>query len=214
MKDLPVFANEYGVASLVLREIPYRQVAYIHLQDVQQGKLAEMLDSCAGFCRAVGAQSVFATGHKDLQQYPIYAKVWKMSGQVYVPGEQSACLWPVTEENVSQWREIYNHRMDGVDNAQTLTWADERKILGSCGAYFVHMDGELLGIGWVEGNTLLAVASVKHGAGEAVTRALVSLVPDETVELEVASTNVRAIKLYERLGFVKTGELSVWYKIF
>jgi RimJ/RimL family protein N-acetyltransferase len=137
-----------------------------------------------------------------------------MAGQVYAPSGQSACLWPVTEENVSEWRRIYNRRMVGVDNAQTLTRADERKILDSCGAYFVHSDGELLGIGWVEGNMLLAVASVKRGAGEAVTRALVSLVPDETAELEVASTNVRAIRLYERLGFVKTGELSVWYKIF
>ena len=29
--------------------------------------------------------------------------------------------------------------------------------------------------------------------------------------LEVASTNARAIRLYEKLGFLKTAEVSRWY---
>ena len=32
MKDFPVFSTSYGVASLILKEIPYRQEAYIHIQ--------------------------------------------------------------------------------------------------------------------------------------------------------------------------------------
>ena len=32
MRDFPVFTTEYGVASLILKEVPYRQEAYIILQ--------------------------------------------------------------------------------------------------------------------------------------------------------------------------------------
>ena len=39
-----------------------------------------------------------------------------------------------------------------------------------------------------------------------------SLLQGETMTLEVASTNEKAIALYERLGFVKTKELRRWYE--
>jgi len=42
---------------------------------------------------------------------------------------------------------------------------------------------------------------------------MMSLLEGQTMELEVASTNERAIRLYERLGFVKTAELSRWYQV-
>ena len=38
MKDFPCFATDDGVASLILKEIPYRQEAYIRFQDVQPGR--------------------------------------------------------------------------------------------------------------------------------------------------------------------------------
>jgi hypothetical protein len=33
MRDIPMFTTEYGVASLVLKEIPYQAAAYITIQD-------------------------------------------------------------------------------------------------------------------------------------------------------------------------------------
>jgi len=103
--------------------------------------------------------------------------------------------------------------MRTVDNAGTLESREEEKIAESGGAYFVHEGGELLGIFWLEGNKLLAVAAVKKGAGEQVMHTMMSLLEGQTMELEVASTNERAIRLYERLGFVKTAELSRWYQV-
>ena len=55
------------------------------------------------------------------------------------------------------------------------------------------------------------MAAVEQGAGERVMHTLLSLVEGATVTLEVASTNARAIRLYERLGFIKTQELRRWY---
>ena len=41
MKDFPVFTTEYGVASLTLKEVPYREEAYVLLRDVQPGGLVD-----------------------------------------------------------------------------------------------------------------------------------------------------------------------------
>ena len=50
--------------------------------------------------------------------------------------------------------------------------------------------------------------------GERVMRTLFSMMPGEPLTLQVASTNHRAIRLYERLGFIKTKEVSRWYRVF
>ena len=41
---------------------------------------------------------------------------------------------------------------------------------------------------------------------------LMSLVEGQALTLEVASTNERAIRLYEKLGFLKTGLVRKWYE--
>ena len=35
----------------------------------------------------------------------------------------------------------------------------------------------------------------------------------ERIVLEVASTNFRALKLYEKLGFITVSEISRWYNV-
>ena len=211
MRDFPIFDTEYGVASLILKEIPYKKQAFIHIRSVQDGEFPRLLEECVGFCRMAGAERIFAAGHEALEGYPLYTAVLEMRGRVETEGQD--CLFPVTEETVSRWRGIYNEAMAKVDNAGTLESREEKRILESGGAYFVHDSGELLGIGWLEGDKLLAVASVKRGAGERVMRTLASLTGDRRLVLEVASTNERAMRLYERLGFVVTGEVSRWYEV-
>ena len=44
-----------------------------------------------------------------------------------------------------------------------------------------------------------------------MARTLLQLAEEEPVTLEVASTNARAIRLYEKLGFIKTEILRSWY---
>ena len=213
MKDFPVFTTEYGVSSLILREVPYRQEAYIHIQDVQPDSLSEHLKECVSFCRMVGAEKIFAKGHEKLESYALHTAVYEMRGTAWVDPSKLENLFPVTEETVSRWRSLMNERMRNVDNAATLTAMDEKKILQSGGAYFVHHEGELLGLGWMEDTKLLMVASLKSGAGERVMHTLMSLVEGADMTIEVASTNDRAICLYEKLGFLKTVELFRWYVV-
>lgn len=212
MKDIPIFTTDFGVASLMLKEIPYKQVAFVRIRDVQPGALDAHLAECVGFCRAAGAERVLASGHEDLTRYPLDSTVLEMS-LAYEPREPEAMLWPVTEKTVSRWRELYNKGMAGLDNHATLTSFDEENILASGGAYFVHRDEDLLGLGWVEADKLLALVSVKPGAGETVARTLFTVMGTDRITLEVVSENRRAVKLYRRMGFVTTREVSRWYKI-
>lgn len=213
MRDFPIFTTDYGVASLVLKEIPYKKQAFICIRDVQSGFLREHLKECVDFCKMAGAEHIYASGSDGLEAYPLYTTVVEMRGRMETRHEDIAQLFPVTEQTVGRWREIYNGRMQGVDNAGTLEKRDEQRLLSSGGTYFVHDLGALLGIGWLEGDRLLAIASAMPGAGERVMRTLLSLTDGEVVTLEVASTNHRAVRLYEKLGFLPVGEVSRWYKI-
>ena len=211
MRDIPMFTTEYGVASLMLREIPYRQEAYICVQSTCHPK--ELLEECIGFCRACGAEKIYARNHDFLETYPLHTTVLKMCGVAKVDETKVENLWPVTEETIGQWRTFMNERLKNVDNAGTLDRKDEKEILEKGGAYFVHRSGEMLGAGWLAEGELKLLAAVP-GAGERVVHTLMSLCPNQQIFLEVASTNTRAVRLYERLGFLKTEELRQWYKIF
>ena len=211
MKDFPMFDTEYGIASLVLKEIPYKGIAYIILREVWDAE--KLLNECVSFCRMCGAETICAAGHESLEQYPVHTTILEMRGEATVDKTMLKSLFPVTEATVGKWREIYNGKMYPIDNAATMTAHDEKWILDSGGAYFVHEDGELLGIGWLEDTTLLAVAAAKSGEGKIVMNTLMSLVEGAQMRLEVASTNERAIRLYEKLGFIRTKEVRKWHRI-
>lgn len=213
MKDIPMFTTEHGVASLFLKEIPYRGIAYIRVQDVQPGCLAQLIRECGEFCRAAGAERVYATGHPELEAYTLHCVVERMTLSREQMCAPTAQLWPVTEATVSQWREYYNEAMKHIDLAATQTGQDEKEICQSGGAYFVHDGKDALGIGWVWEDCLLAVAAVQPGQGRRVCETLMALIDGTQVWLEVASTNERAKRLYHKLGFIKTGEITRWYNI-
>lgn len=212
MRDFPIFTTEYGVASLFLKEIPYKNQAYIRIRDVQEGFFAEHLGECVSFCRMAGAEQVFAADHEALEAYPHAVSIYEMRGTAWVDREKLESLFPVTEATVARWRQLCNEKMRPIACTATQTSRDEKEILAG-GAYFVHHDGELLGIGWVKDTELLAVAAVKSGAGERVMHTLMSLIEGADMTLEVASSNERAIRLYEKLGFVKTAEKTRWYRV-
>ncbi len=211
MKNIPVFTTEHGVASLILREIPYRKIAYIRLQATQEPK--ELLKECIGFCRACGAERILATGHDFLEAFSLHTViVWMQADRESLLGSD-ACLFPVTEATVNTWKAHYNARMADVPNAAYMDDREAKEMLQKGDAYFIHKDGALLGIGRASENILDAIISLVPGGGEAVVRTLTELLTEDTVMLQVAHNNSRAVRLYERLGFVKVGEVSRWYRV-
>ena len=212
MKDIPLFTTEYGVASLFLREVPYRQRAHIKIQTASDPE--KLLEECVSFCRACGAEWMDAAGDPYLERFPLLATLVKMQCAKETIPETDACLFPVTEQTVSKWLEIYNQRMANVPNSAYMDSQDGKELLKTGDGYFVHKDGELLGIGKAAGDFIDVVISVKPGMGETVVRALCGALTENMVRLMVAEQNVRAVSLYEAMGFVRVQELSRWYQIF
>ena len=212
MKDIPMFTGEYGVASLILKEIPHTQLAYIKLHSTLEPD--KLLQECIAFCRMCGAETILASGHSHLESYPLHTRIYGMQCPRDALPESDACLFPVTEQTLPQWLQIYNQRMNGVDNSAYMDSRDGKQMLQSGDGYFVHKDGKLLGIGRASGDTVDAVIAAEPGMGQRVLSALAGALSSELVHLTVAGTNQRAIRLYERLGFLVTREISSWYLVY
>ena len=212
MKDLPFFTTENGVASLTLREIPTQGCAYIKMQASEMPE--KLLADSVAFCRMVGAEKIYASGNDILVKYPLHTALWEMSCFRDVLGNTDACLWPVQAHTLDDFRKLYNRKICGIPNAAWMTEAEGKRMQEAGEAYFIHKDGKLLGIGIVAGNELRFVASIVPGAGIDVVRALASIPSAETIKLQVASENKKAVQLYKRLGFVVIKEISRWYHVF
>ena len=211
MKNLPVFTTEYGVATLILKEIPYQEAAYIILQDTLEPLL--LVRECADFCRACGAERIYARGNDALEKYPLFTAMWEMTCLRESIPDTDAALWPVQERTLTQWQEIYNQKVKTVPNGAWMTDAGAKDMLAKGDGYFVHRGDTLLGIGKASADRIDWVASVKPGAGADVVKALIHATTEDRVSLTVASVNQKAVSLYESLGFLKTAEITRWHTI-
>ena len=211
MRDIPAFTTENGVAGIILKEIPYNQTAYVTIHDSLDPDA--LLQECLGFCRAVGAQRVFVAEYPGIQNIALHSRILRMSASKAQLEESDAYIFPVTEQTAERFRNLYNEKMAETDHAAFLSVQGMKELLEKGSAYFIHKNEQLLGIGIGSGDTLDAVASTVAGAGETVVRTMCHALSGESVFLEVSSTNTRAIRLYERLGFAVIGEGSRWYKI-
>ena len=211
MRDIPIFTTDLGVSSLTLNQIPYTKRAYIRIQDTQNGEA--FLEECISFCRAAGAEEIFATGHTVCERFPGETKILKMQADIQSIGDTDAALFPVTEETLESWRGIYNEKIQRIPNGAYMTIQAGNDLLAAGDGYFIHKSGVLLGIGKASGEQIDWVASVRPGAGADVVRALCHTLTSDSVCLEVSSENQKAMNLYHNLGFLVTSVISVWYRV-
>ena len=207
MKNLPFFTTEHGVASLTLDQIPYTYNAYITIQNTEDPE--KLIGECVDFCKAVGAEHIYACNHSFLCNYPVFTDVVEMTAQRETLPQSALSLHPVTEDTADAFCRIYNEKMQGV---KTAGYMDRRKLeIGS--AYFLYDGDAVAGIGIAKDDTVGAVASLQKGAGRNVLCALCQILRADTVRLEVASENKKAVDLYTALGFKAKAVLNTWYKI-
>ena len=209
MRDIPFFQTENGIASLILKEVSYKNIAYIRIQSTCN--LRALIKECVDFCRAVGAEKIFATGCDECKEYPFFTSILDMSCKRETIPVYNLRLIPAEKESFEQWRSIYNERMRNVPNAATITRLDTEVHIQ--GAYFVYDNESLLGIGKVTDNRIDVVASVVKGVGRKIVSALVAVTKGEFVVVEVADTNLPAMRLYTDLGFTVTDKISDWYQV-
>lgn len=211
MKDLPVFTTEHGVATLILKEIPYQETAYIILRDSLEPEA--LAKECGEFCRACGAERIYAAGHDTLAAYPFYTAMWEMKSARETIADTDAALWPVQEQTLTTWQDIYNEKVRMVPNGAWMTRGDAEEMLRTGDGFFIHRGESLLGIGRASADRIDWVASMAPAAGADVVRALAHAVTEDTITLTVASVNQKAVQLYERLGFIKSAEISKWFQL-
>ena len=211
MRDIPYFETEFGNAGLVLNQIPYTNRAYIHLHDYKD--LENLVRECVQFCIACGAEQVYISGSEDYFADKPYVSLIEMVQLRKNIRETDAYLCSVTDETLNKWLSLYHDRMTAVDHAAHISELEGKRMIEESGGYFIHRNGKLLGIGRAKEDTIACVAAIERGAGRDVVLALCHALTGEYVRLEVASTNLRAIHLYENLGFYKKREVCRWYRI-
>lgn len=122
MKDIPVFSCPDGIATLILREVPFRGEGYILVRGVF-GSLEGLLAECAGFCRAAGAERLFAAGEADFSGYPAahpHSRAQRAAG-VAAAAPEAVRLVPVTEKTAADWAREYNARFRAVPAAESCS---------------------------------------------------------------------------------------------
>ena len=212
MKDIPVFTGGFGAAGLTLSQIPYTGKAYIKIHASSQPE--ELLKECVQFCRACGAEAIFASGKDMPENYPVSATLITMSYPKDPLVQGTAVVVAATDETIDRWLEIYRQKMRNIPNASYISDREAGELLKSESCYFVWDGDTLLGIGKVSDDRLEALAACVPGAGERVLRALATKITADTVILEVARENVPAMRLYQLLGFTEYGEKVRWYQVF
>ena len=142
MKDIPVFSCPDGIATLILREVPFRGEGYILVRGVF-GTLEGLLAECAGFCRAAGAERLFAAGEADFSGYPAAIRILGRSAprESLLPAPEAVRLVPVTEKTAADWAREYNARFRAVPAAESCSPAEERALAAGGEAAFTGIEG-------------------------------------------------------------------------
>lgn len=200
MRDIPIFTGCDGIATLILREIPYRGEGYVLIRSVFTS-LEACMRECESFCRAAGAETVYFGGNADFSDYPVYAKLIEREIEIEKLPQTSACA--VKTGDSTRWAQIYNEKFAAVPAAQTCREAVD--------AYDIFRHGVHIGIGQIKGNLLRSVATLERGSGADCVAALAKLCQKKTLRLLCAEQNERAMKLYDRLGFSRGETKETWY---
>ena len=214
MKDIPIFTADNGIATLILSEIFHSRRAYVLVRSVWTDAGA-LLEECRGFCRACGAEEIYASWEtNELPAEHAYDMAEMCCKKADLPAPTRIVeLEDLTQANGPTYLEIYNSCYHNLPGAATYGNRDLARLCGEELAYLAKVNGHYAGVAEISRKGLegIAVLPEFHGLGYDLAIAVLNRVPSVNLKLKVANTNVRARALYERLGFRETGILSRWY---
>ena len=216
MKDIPMFTGTHGLASLALRDISATGRAYVVVRAVWNGQTEAFLRECKDFCRAVGAEEIYASyGKEELSAQPVYQMLAMEREKEGLPEGRPVELEPLTKENGQVFLEIYNSCFRDVIGASVYGKEDLTRLYDTDCGFLAKKEGVYAGIAEISkaGLESIAVLPQYRGLGYDLALAVLPMIPRKTLRLKVASTNQRAIALYERLGFAVVETLDRWWKL-
>lgn len=216
MKNIPVFTAAAGVATLILAEIPHKQIAYILIRSVWTDAAA-LLEECSRFCRMAGAETVYASWEdRTLPGEPAYDMLSMTCRKADLPAPAAPVeLVALTPENGPDYLSIYQQCFRSVPGAATYTHRDLARLYDTDMAWLARKDGCFAAIAEIsrEGLEGIGVLPEFRGLGFDLAAAVLRMVPSLTVSLKVASTNAPALRLYGRLGFTAGPVISRWFRV-
>lgn len=216
MKNIPVFTATNGTASLIFQEIAVSGKAYVLIRAVWT-TAAALLEECVQFCRAVGAETIYASwGVEELPGEHAYDLIAMSCPKAALPQpRQPLTPEPLTPDNGEDYLAVYNRCFRAVSGAATYGQKDLKRLYDRDTAWLVYRDGVCAAVAEIseEGLEGIAVLPEYAGLGFDLAATVLQMVPRTTVSLKVASDNPRARRLYDRLGFRETGLVSRWWKI-
>ena len=217
MKNIPMFTSSYGLATLILKEIAWNGRAYVLVRSVWNDQIAALLDECRSFCRAVGAEEIYASW--DAEELPA-EHAWDMIDMACpksaLPApRQTVELEQAAPETAEDYLRIYNQCFRDVPAAASYDRKSLEPLYGEDLIWLAKVRGQYAAVAEIskEGLEGIAVLPEFRGLGFDLAAAVLRMVPSTEVRLKVASTNVRARRLYDRLGFAEVGISRRWYRL-
>ena len=217
MKNIPLFTSSYGLATLILKEISWNGRAYVLIRSVWNDQTAALLDECRSFCRAVGAEEIYASWEQEALPAD---HAWDMIDMVCqksaLPApRQTVELEQATPETAEDYLRIYNQCFRDVPAAASYDRKSLEPLYGEDLIWLAKVRGKYAAVAEISKDGLegIAVLPEFRGLGFDLAATVLRMVPSTEVRLKVASTNVRAGRLYDRLGFTAAGISRRWYRL-
>ncbi len=216
MKDIPMFTGTHGIASLVFREIAVTGRAYAVVRSVWNGQTAAFLQECLDFCRAGGAEEVYAAyGTEDLPAAHGWDMLRMEREKAGLPAGKPVALEGLCPENGQVFLDIYNRCFRDLPGSSVYGAEDLKRLYDTDCAFLAKVDGNYAAIAEIseKGLESIAVLPPYRGLGYDLALAVLPMVPRKTISLKVASTNEKALALYKRLGFQVTDTTERWCRL-
>ena len=213
MKDIPVFTGAHGVATLVLRQIPWSGTAYVLVRAIWDDAKG-FLEECLGFCRACGAQKVYATnGMEELPLPHAYDMCTFSMEKTALPKGETLEAELLTGENQKDFLSVYDTCFRTLPNAAAYEEKTLHTMIQEQTAFLYRRCGVPAAIAQIskQGLETIGVLPAFRGLGYPLALTVLPMVPNLTLHLKTISVNHSALELYRRLGFKPAGTESRWW---
>ena len=216
MQNIPIFTGVHGMATLILKEIPVSGYSYVLVRSVWKDNLPGLLEEAAAFCREAGAKAVFASYEcYDLPARHVHDVLEFTMDSRRLPEVAPVPLTPISKENGRDYLAVYNRCFARMPGHASYDEKDLSRLLEQGGAFLVYRGGTPAAVVELGENSLEGIGVLPEFKGLGYPLAVTALkrLPEPTLFLKVVSTNHRAIRLYQRIGFAETKVVSRWWEL-